>query len=144
MKLFELFDTKVNYEVVTDTNNSFETQARIGSKIINFVAYLDYGSIWDVGFHYMNLNGKNISYSMTNDNHQLEVLSFVKQSLLELIARYQPEEIVFTADKESSEDSKNSRARVYKKMLKDLESHGYSLHVIPLGKNSEHFSLTKI
>lgn len=142
--LLELFDSKIEYEVDKNTSEKFSTKAKIGTKLITFIAVNAFpeNEIWEVSFSFE--DSDNVSYKASNDGRQLEVLSFVKRSMIEFIDRYHPRIIEFTASKENEDDSRNSRALIYKKMLKDVESHGYSLKSDEMTSSSMEFTLTKI
>lgn len=115
MKLNEILNKKVDYEVINAKSVFFQTRATIGDRIINFGAVDNDDGSWDIQFAEKTKEGRT-TYKKTGSGNELEVFSFVKDSLLDFISRYQPEKMCFTADKDSEE--KDNRANTYERLLK--------------------------
>jgi hypothetical protein len=141
MKITEILNKKIEYEVVKSTNTIFHTRAKIANRIINFSAILedDSDGSWELAFNEKNEQGK-ISYSQTGHGGELEVFSMVKDSIIEFITRYQPEKMYFTADKDNKN---NARADVYERLIKRFNIPGYSYKRNSETNNSEKFTLIK-
>lgn len=138
MKLNEVLDKKVDYEVVKARGGVFHTQAEINGRIIDFSAIEEMDGEWEISFGEKNGTGKT-SYGVTGSGGELEVLSMVKDSMLEFVQRYQPERMYFTADKENEKDT---RARVYERMIKKFNVPGYKFNKDEVGPSTR-FSLSK-
>lgn len=138
MKLNELMNSKVDYEVVKAHGGVFHTQAKINGRIIDFSAIEEMDGEWEIAFGEKNENGKT-SYGLTGGGAAAEVLAMVKDSILEFVERYQPEKMYFTADKDNGKDS---RARVYERMIRRFNIPSYKYSTGDFG-GSTRFSLTK-
>jgi hypothetical protein len=122
MKIFELLDTKVQYEVVRHTATSFWTRAEIGGREIEFRAVKnDEGDGWEIMFaertpKHLYRNGKpighNLSYAATGKGSALSVGTMVVDSLREFIDTYKPQSIDFTAEK-----SEPAREKIYARAM---------------------------
>jgi len=135
--LGELLNRKVEYTVDRESNTSFQTSANIGDRTIKFSAWVtDEPDAWEILFSERNdkISG---TYSATGSGNELEVFSMVKDSILELISKYSPAKITFTADKEG-----NKRASVYDKLLKRFKVPGYT-HSRVDGSGFEEFVIVR-
>jgi hypothetical protein len=113
MKLQELLDSDVPYEVLKSTADSFWTKAKIGDKNIKFSASHD-GDRWYIVFAEL---GKSKSYyGKTGSGNEFEDGSFVTSSMKEFLQSYNPQKITFSADKKDGEN----RARLYNKVASRL------------------------
>lgn len=122
MKIFELLDTKVPYEVVRHSANSFWTRAEIGGREIEFRAVKNDGyDGWEIMFaertpKHLYRNGKpighNLSYGQTGKGSALAVGTMVVDSLKEFIDTYKPQSIDFTTDK-----SEPAREKIYSRAM---------------------------
>lgn len=109
MKIQELLDSSVQYDVLKKTAQLFATRAVIAGREIRFIASAD-GDLWDIQF--METSGHQAKYGKTGAGGEFEVASFVTDSLKEFVQTYHPAEIVFSAEKDQGEN----RARVYAKI----------------------------
>lgn len=123
MLLVELFDSKINYSVDAATASKFKTSATIEDRDIIFITDIDnsgkYGVEATIEFGEMKTGSdgkKRITYDLTGSGGEMKVFSMVGQSVKEMVNRYQPDMILFSADKDGKETSK--RADVYEKLLK--------------------------
>jgi hypothetical protein len=122
MKIFELLDTKVPYEVVLHTANSFWARSEIGGREIEFRAVKnDEGDGWEIMFAERTPSRTTkdgvhmrptLSYAATGKGHALTVGTMVVDSLKEFIARYKPQSIDFTAEK-----SEPAREKIYARAM---------------------------
>lgn len=124
MKLNEILNKKIDYEVVRADNGVFHTRAEIGGRIINFSAISsDHDDNWEIQFNEKNAKEKQPTYARSGSGKELEVFSMVKDSIMELISRYHPATMYFTADKEHEGDN---RANAYERLIKRFKIPGYS------------------
>ena len=125
MKLNEILSKKVDYEVTKETSERFDTMAKIGDRTISFTSgKVDHGDsleTWDVEFAEIK-NGKK-TYAASGSGNELEVFSMIKDSILELVSRYHPDKITFTAQKEGEGDK---RANAYERLVKRFNIPGYT------------------
>jgi len=138
MKLYELMDTKVDYEVIKARGGVFHTEATIGGRVIAFAAIEEMDGEWEISFGEKK-EGSKTAYGLTGSGAAPEVLAMVKASMLEFVERYQPEKMYFTADKENDKDN---RARVYDRMIKRFNIPSYKYMKGDFGAATR-FTLTK-
>lgn len=124
MKLNEILNKKIDYEVVRAVGTLFHTQATINDREIHFSAIDEEDGSWELSFGEKKAGGK-VSYGKTGSGGELEVFSMVKASIEEFVQRYQPEQMHFTADKDGDEKG-NTRADVYERLMKRFKIPGYS------------------
>ncbi len=123
MKLLqELLNTPIDYRVVRASSSSFKTRATIGKRDILFTAHKndneDGLNSWTVEFEQISTSAsgkKEQTFRKTNGGKPFRVFSMIKQSIEELLHRYSPEEICFSA--ELDDDGDDTRPEVYKSML---------------------------
>jgi hypothetical protein len=139
MKLNEILDSKIQYKIDKETDEDFHTSALInGRKILFKAEYHDTTEDWLVNF--AELDEKNIPrVSKTNSGGELKVFAMVKECMMELIKRYSPVQIRFSASKESSSDN---RAKLYHALINKFKVSGYTL-TTRKSEGSETFRLTK-
>ena len=142
MKLNEILNKKIDYEVVKATASSFITLAKIGERHIKFMATNCDEGEWDVMFAETNSEGKEGTFKLTNSGNELEVFSMVKDSISELITRYYPESIAFTASKDSA-TGKDNRADAYERLLKRFKAPGYTFKRTKYETTGDIFRLTR-
>ena len=120
MRLHEVFTSDVKGSVVRRTPDVFVTEAFIGSREITFTAdrFTEY---WEVGF-IEKAPGKRTTYGISGSGNELQVFSFVIESMKLFISLYSPEKIIFSADK----DDRN-RGRLYLRMLQRISIPGYKI-----------------
>lgn len=119
MKIFELLDTKVQYEVVRHSANSFWTRAEIGGREIEFRAVKNDGyDGWEIMFaeripaSVAKGAPHNMTYAATGKGHALAVGAMIVDSLKEFINTYKPQSIDFTAEK-----SEPAREKIYSRAM---------------------------
>lgn len=128
MLLLELFNSKVDYKVIAETTRKFSTEAVINGRKIVFFATIDSdaGSA-DVEFweeatdadEKIVLGKPRRTYALTGSGGEMKVLSMVGASMKEMVERYHPTEIYFTADKDKDQKS-TTRANVYERLMKQI------------------------
>lgn len=141
--LDEAFTSQVPYTVVRAGTDLFTTRATIGNRDIVFNAQGNeegsyYEIVWDVDF-YEKTPG-NMTFGKSGSGNEMQVFSFVIDSLKELISRYQPNTIRF-----SSHKADNNRSKLYQRMLgKIAPSLGYQLEEVQSGCSDDIFVIKKV
>lgn len=141
----EAFDSSVDYTVVRASNELFTTKASIGGRDIIFNAQSNDESmdsepniVWEVVFY--EKRPGNMTYGKSGSGGEMQVFSFVLDSLKELAARYSPETIRFSAHKEDG-----NRSTLYQRMIaKVAPKAGYKLSDVETGGADDIFVLTSI
>lgn len=133
--LNEVFTSNVPGQLVRSTSDLYTTKAIIGGRTIVFNAAQfenEHGeSIWEMDFVEYEKNGVGATFGKTGSGSELQVFSFVIESIKDLIATYHPDELLFT----SSKADKN-RTKLYQRMLNRVKVPGY--HAAPVYSSSEH------
>lgn len=124
MKLNEILNKKIDYEVIHETSGMFKTSAIIGNRTIIFIAIEEEPGNWELSFGEKISNGKT-TYDKTGSGSELEVFSMVKSSIEEFIQRYSPPTMFFTADKDQVDTEVNVRSAVYDRLIKRFNIPGY-------------------
>ena len=122
MLLTELFDTKINYNVTANSAVRFSTSAMINNREIVFRADIDNAGRVGVEANIVfgetvkdHRNELKMTFKLTGSGGEMKVFSMIGLSLRELVDRYQPDMIMFSADKEGGGSTK--RADVYEKLV---------------------------
>lgn len=139
MRIAEILDKKVAYEVVVDTKAEFQTKARIGDRMIVFDAELNEEDDWGVLFWQTTLEGKSMRFEVTKGGNELEVFSMVRDSLTQFVEERKPATIRFSADKSRG----SSRSDLYDRLLKRFKIPGYEHHKRDDGTLDDYFILTR-
>lgn len=111
--LTELLDSKIDFEIIKATATNFQTKAIINKRKITFWAVLnngDDGEYWDVSFGEQSGKLGEYTYDSTGSGSALKVFAMIKTSAEELIDRYSPNQISFSAENKT-------RTAIYRKML---------------------------
>ena len=131
----EVFTSNVSSEVVRATPDLYTTKATIGGRVIVFNAAQfenEHGeSIWEIDFVEYEKNGIDATFGKTGSGSELQVFSFVIESIKDLIATYHPDELIFT----SSKADKN-RTKLYQRMMNRVKVPGY--HAAPVYVSGEY------
>lgn len=145
MKLTEILNKKVDYEVVKSTSDTFKTRATIGDREIVFTAYpVEDGEgteSWEITFGEKLKNGMT-TFDQTGSGNELEVFSMVKDSIMEFINIYSPQTITFTADKDNN-GAKNNRAELYSKLISKFKAPNYEVDRKSLGQGADIFRIVR-
>lgn len=111
MLVAEIMNTAPKYEVVRETATVFMTQAEIGGRNVKFMGEEEGDGIWGISFVEKTEKG-NHTIDATGSGAEFKVFAFVKASIGEMIERYQPAAITFTAAK-----SEPARSKIYRRLL---------------------------
>lgn len=140
MKLNEILNKKVEFDVVEDTKSIYKTSATIAGRQIVFTAtHNDHAATegkWEVEFTEMFDDGSDGTHDLTGAGGELEVFAMVKGSIEALIKKHKPELISFTADKRNG---KNNRASLYDRFLKRFMIRGYSYERLEGGSRDKFY-----
>lgn len=150
MILLEILTKKfTNLEVNEDSALSYDVDAKIGNRKINFTASRwaenEGPSLWEVEFSeeippvVPGVTRTHHTYEITKSGKEFEVFAFVKQCMEHVINKHKPKFIKFTADKAGS----ISRASIYERLLKKFLK-GYSIKVMDDGSRQVKFTLEKL
>jgi len=149
MLLNEILDKDVDYKVVVDDSDYFETHATINDREIIFMAELRKRkeSHWEVYFGQPKFSHKTlqtrIDYSMTGGGNELEVFAMVKKSIMELIKKHNPKVIKFEGAKEGGKDN-TTRISLYHRLLKRFNLPNYEISSEPHPEgDAEIFTITR-
>jgi len=136
LDLAESFDSDVKGRVLKSTSNIFVTAAQIGSRIIRFTAASDYAGVWDVVFIEKSELGD--TFGKSGSGNELQVFSFIINSLKFFISKYSPDIITFTADKGDS-----NRASLYTRLVQRIKEPGYHLENIETDETGKTFIIAR-
>jgi hypothetical protein len=134
--LTEIFDSDVSSNLVRATSDLFTTEATIGDRKIVFNAAESDGNKWEIEFYEKHLGS--MTYGKTGSGKEIQVFSFVIESINELISRYHPDEISF-----SSYKSDGNRTDLYKRILDKIKLNGYHLSRIVSGRFNDMFHIVR-
>lgn len=112
MRLDELFNRPAEYSVMTATRNTFKAAFQVGERTIVFHASRNSDDVWYISFYQLGDSFNPQIHTMTNDGGEFDVMSTVKKLVDDLITRYDPTEILFSADR-----TEDSRVRLYTRMV---------------------------
>jgi hypothetical protein len=124
--LNEVFDSNVPGKVVKKTASSFITKATIGNRDIKFQAAGHAGD-WEVDFIEQSPK-RGDTFGKSGSGNELQVFSFVIESLELFISLYSPAQVMFTSDK-----SDTNRTKLYKRMSKRVKIPGYHIEIADRG-----------
>jgi hypothetical protein len=144
--LTESFDSNVRGKLVRATNDLFTTRATIGNRDIVFNASmyergemdptLPSAEVWEIEF--TERTPGDITYGKSGSGNEMQVFSFVIESIKELIARYSPQELEFHSHK-----ADGNRSALYKRMLNRIKIPGYSANEVMSGSTSDIFRIVR-
>jgi len=139
-ELTEVFNSDVKGQVVRATNDLFTTSAEINNRKIVFNAsgFVDANgkNIWEIDF--IEKSNSNVTFGKTGSGGELQVFSFVIESINELVSRYQPDEIIFGSHKEDG-----NRSALYARMAKRIKIPGYKFAGARSDTYTDVFSIVK-
>jgi hypothetical protein len=129
MKLLELLNTAVPYEVKSHVHDLYEEVAEINGRKIVFSAEPEYThedddeSMWEIAFLELRDN-TDIPYtiSKTGSGGELKVFSFIKDALGRFISAYRPTDFTFSAD-----TNEPSRVKLYRAFVGRFKVPGYKM-----------------
>jgi hypothetical protein len=148
MKLSEItesFDSKIRGRLIQSTPNLFIVRATIGDRDIDFTASrmslsLDVESETDNAWEIMFYERKDgdISTRKSGSGNEMQVFAFILDAINELITRYSPDEMLFSATK-----TEQSRIGLYNKMIKRIKIPGYTGQMTHSDKSANQYSIIK-
>jgi hypothetical protein len=128
----ESFNSDVAGKVVRKSNDLFVTQATIGNRDIKFTAASDSGpeksdslNNWEIDFRETSQT-RGDTYGKSGSGNELQVFSFIIESIKLFISMYAPDSISFTSDK-----SDRSRSTLYARMANRIKIPGYHVEQKP-------------
>lgn len=141
-ELAEAFDSTVQSQITAQTPQQFQTVAKIGDRVIIFNAVKEEHESWGVSFIEKSKKARDITdwippksdretYKVTGSGNQMQVFSFVIQSIQKFLSLYHPNRMVFTALKEGN------RAVLYGKLLSRVKLSGYKLNAEATRENND-------
>jgi len=137
----EVFDSDVKGRVIKAGPNFFATSADIGDRTIIFNASI-YGhsgsNVWEIDF--IEKTAKGPTYGKSGSGNEMQVFSFVIESLKELVSRYAPAAIVFNSHK-----ADGNRSKLYIRMLSRVSQvlPGYKAAGVSSTDSSDTFTIAK-
>lgn len=140
--LNEVFTSNVSSEVVRATSDLYTTKATIGGRVIVFNASQyddDEGkSIWEIDFTEYEKDGTGTTFRKTGSGNELQVFSFVIESIKDLISSYHPDQLTFTSHK-----ADDNRTKLYQRMLNRIKVPGYHAAPVDSGEYDDYFKIVK-
>jgi hypothetical protein len=137
MRLSEILNRSVDYEVVRATGGMFKTHAVINQREITFTAEEEQPGEWLISFKERDQQGVD-TYGKTGSGGELQVFSMVKNSISEFVSRYQPDVMSFT----SEHDQGDNRSGLYAALLSRFKLPGYVTQR-DVGSSHDDFKLVK-
>lgn len=126
MLINELMDTKIKGRVIKDTKNHYHVKALIGGRYIQFEAMKAEEGVWSVSFLELDEDGDETTYP-TGSGSELKVFSFVVDCFEEMVIKHRPNLFIFTAEHEGKNQTRNSRAELYKRLFKKFKMRNYKM-----------------
>lgn len=148
IKVDEAFDSDVAGKITRATDKMFTTEATIGDRKIIFNALQYYrprsydpndntsDSVWEIEF--IEKKPGKTTFAKTGSGSEMQVFSFVINSIKELITRYSPGELEFGAAK-----SDENRSKLYQRMIKRIKVPGYSALPVEPGDDADTFRIVR-
>lgn len=154
MKINEILDKAVDFEVTESTPEFFQAEFQSNGRTIVFNAdkMFDYGdddddddgnsrpskAEWEISF-VERLKDGSAKWDKTRGGKEFEVFATIKKIIELLISKHAPEVIIFTSDK-----SEGNRAELYSKLLAKQIPKGFKVIRDDSPKNVSSFRLEKI
>jgi hypothetical protein len=134
--LTEIFDSNVSGTLVRATADLFTTEATIGDRKIVFNAAELGKNTWEIEF--FERHRGSMTYGKTGSGSEMQVFSFIIESINELISRYHPDEITF-----SSHKADGNRSALYSRIIGKIKVQGYHLSEIVSDQNADIFHIVR-
>jgi hypothetical protein len=118
--LAEAFNGKAEYTVLKADKYKFITRQQIGDRDIVFLGDITTDGDADIEFAEVAKDtpikdySKKGTYALTGSGDEIKVFAMVAKSIKEMVSRYEPTKINFSAEK----DGNGRRPSVYERMLK--------------------------
>lgn len=142
--IIESFDSDVKGTLVRATNDLFTTSAQIGNRKIIFNASMYEAGmdinpehVWEIEFTEKS-SQTGTTYGKSGSGNELQVFSFVIESLKELVSRYSPSMIRFDSHK-----ADGNRTSLYKRLARRIKLPGYHLADVESGNHSDFFTIVR-
>jgi hypothetical protein len=143
-EIIESLDSDVESRLVRATNDLFTTEAIINNRKIIFNAS-KFSEIlngveqepWEIEFTEKS-SAIGPTYGKSGNGGELQVFSFVIESMKELAARYSPDAMVFTSHK-----ADGNRTSLYKRIGSRISIPGYHLADVEDVGPSDHFRIVR-
>lgn len=134
MLLLELFNSKVDYKITKKTDSALHAEAMInGRKII-----ARYQHIGESGeFEFVSKAGASATHKLTGEGGELQVFSFIKDFIFDIVHEFKPEVLIASANKQEN------RVGVYEKFFKRLKMPGYHVGVMKTDGDHDIIKLVK-
>jgi hypothetical protein len=140
-ELNEVFTSNVSREVVRATPDLYTTKATIGGLIVFNASQYDDDegkSIWEIDFTEYEKDGTGTTFRKTGSGNELQVFSFVIESIKDLISSYHPDQLTFISHK-----ADDNRTKLYQRMLNRIKVPGYHAAPIDSGEYDDYFKIVK-
>lgn len=136
----ESFDSDVKGKIVKAGPGYFHTKADIGTRTILFSAAASPAgeNQWEIEF--LENTKKGQTFTKSGSGNEMQVFSFVIESIKEFVARYHPEVITFNSHK-----ADQNRSKLYARMMRRVSSvlPGYSEAPVSSTDSSDTFTIVK-
>ena len=131
----EAFTSDIKPAKLRATNSTYKAVAHIGDRDIIFRGAEELPGEWGVLFsEHRPKTGE--TFKITGSGNQMQVMAFAISSIKDIVARYAPSKINFTAEEEEDSEKK-SRAKLYTTMVNKLELPGYKAKITQHEKSVE-------
>jgi hypothetical protein len=131
----EAFTSKFNPISLRANNSTYKAVAHIGDRDIIFRGAEELPGEWGVVFSEKRPKTGE-TFRITGSGNQMQVMAFAISSIKDIVARYAPSKINFTAEEEEDSEKK-SRAKLYTTMVNKLELPGYKAKITQHEKSVE-------
>lgn len=136
----ESFDSDVDGKIVIAGPSYFHTKADIGSRTILFSAATSPAgdNYWEIEF--LETTKKGQTFTKSGSGNEMQVFSFVIESIKEFVSRYHPDVITFNSHK-----ADQNRSKLYARMMKRVPSvlPGYRAAPVSSTYSSDTFTIVK-
>lgn len=136
----EAFDSNIQAKLRV-TNETYKAIARIGERDIIFRGAEEAPGEWGVVFSERK-PGESETFKITGSGNQMQVMAFAISCIKDIVARFAPTKINFTAEEEN-DSKRKSRASLYTAMVTKLELPGYKAKITPKSNAVEFDLITK-
>ena len=120
----ELFDKPARWRIIEDTPSTKKYAASINGKSL-VVIMERFGSLWEINFV---IDGKT---NVTGTGDEIQVFSTVLDIIKDFILSETPQKIEFHSELEKENDYKDSRSKLYDRLVKKFAGqYGYDLDIL--------------
>lgn len=139
IEITESLDSSVQGRLVRATNDMYTTEATIGARKIIFdgQSYNEDGrTVWEIAF--TEKTPGRTTTAKTGSGNEMQVFSFVIESIKDMISRYHPDEIQFSSSK-----TDENRTGLYKRLISRINLPGYALGGISASSSDDIFIIVR-